>query len=132
MLFNIFVGDMDCGIECTLSKFADGTKLNGAVDTLEAKCKVPHLGWGNLRHRYRLGREWLDSSPGEKYLGVLVDKRLNMSWQCALAAQKADCILGFCIKRSVTSRSREVILPLYSALVRPHLEYRVQFWGSCR
>ena len=54
-----------------------------------------------------------------------------MTRQYVLTAQKANCILG-CIKRSVTSRSREGILPLYSVLMRPHPEYCVQLWSPQR
>jgi len=131
VLFQNFVGDMDSGTECIFSKFADNTKLCGAVDMLEGrdavqrdidrlekwahwnlmKWKLLHLGWGNPKHKYRLGREWIERSPEEKNLGLLVDQKLNVTQKCALTAQKTTRILR-CIKGSLASRSREGILPL--------------------
>ncbi|GAB0183161.1 mitochondrial enolase superfamily member 1 [Grus japonensis] len=94
VLFKIFVSNMVSGTDCSLSKFTNDTKLCGAVDTLEgrdaiqrdldrlerwahvnlmkfnkAKCKVLHMGQGNPKQKYRLGREWIKSSPEEKDLG---------------------------------------------------------------
>jgi len=82
----------------------------------KAKCNVLHLGQGNPRSACKLEEELLESSHAVKDLGILVDEKINVNQQYALVAWIAGGILGS-IRRGVASREREMIVPLYSALM---------------
>jgi len=68
------------------------------------------------------GKELIESSPVEKYLGFLVDEKFGMNQQCNPSVLEANSILG-CIKIRVTSMVRKVVVSRYSALMWSHLQY---------
>ncbi|CAM5149037.1 unnamed protein product [Natator depressus] len=153
ILFNLFITDHSTKRGNVLIKFADDTKLGGIANTEtdqdiiqkylddlvnwsnsnrmkfnNEKCKVMHLGINNKNFCYKLETHHLEVTEEEKDLRVLVDHRMTMSHQCDMAVKKANAVLG-CIRRGISSRDKEVLVPLYKVLVRPHLEYCAQFWS---
>ena len=153
LLFLIYINDLDDGISSDISKFADDTKIGRTIkkgedvimlqedlDTLFewaekwqmefniGKCSVLSVGRNNPSNRYSINGTALKSSDSERDLGVRVNANLRHRQQCTEARNRANRVLGF-ISRSVSNRSAEVILKLYLALVRPHLDYAVQFWS---
>ena len=149
----IYINDLDLGLVSKISKFADDTKMginadsDAAVKQLQEdlrkvgewskkwqmpfnldKCKIMHIGHKNKNEKYELLGKEIESVQQEKDLGVVITNDLKSSNQCIEAVKKAQKLLGY-IKRQFRTRNKETILTLYNALVRPHLEYAVQFWS---
>ena len=153
LLFIMYINDLDIGLVSKISKFADDTKLGVNANCSEAvehlkedlrklgewslkwqmpfnvdKCKVMHIGHKNKNVSYSLLGTEIESSQQEKDLGVIITSDLHPSKQCIEVEKKAQKLIGY-IKRQFNTRKKETILTLYNALVRPHLEYAVQFWA---
>ena len=91
------------------------------------KCQVLQIGNRNKKYQYNMKGQQIKSTSSVKDLGVTVSQNLKFSQQCNEAASKANRMLGF-INRNFTFKSKDIILPLFKSMVRPHLEYAVQFW----
>ena len=153
ILFLIYVNDIDVGLNCKVSKFADDTKiacqatttresekLQSDLDRLNDwankwqmkfnidKCKVLHVGSNNNLLQYSMNGQQLSAVKKEKDLGVLVTDDLKPGQHCSEVVKTANKLVGF-IGRVFENKSEKVILKLYNSLVRPHLEYCVQFWS---
>ena len=153
LLFLIFINDIDDDILSRLLAFADDMKLFNSLKCIDAldninrdlitlqkwadkwllpfnvvKCKVMHCGRTNNGYKYALDGVELESVDEEKDLGVLISKDMKVAAQCHSAALKANRVLGM-IKRTFVSRDTDMLVKLYKALVRPHLEYCIQAWN---
>ena len=156
ILFLIYINDLDDSITSNVLKFADDTKLFRKVNTdgdkqhlqndLDrlvkwsekwqmlfnlGKCKCIHTGHRNLNVNYRMGDTVLGTTVKEKDLGVTISADMKVSEQCGIAASKGNQILGL-IRRNITYKGKKLIIPLYKAIVRPHLEYCIQAWRPYR
>ena len=153
ILFLIYINDLEDDISSKVLKFADDTKVFRRVtnvtdkqDDLDklvewsekrqmlfnfGKCKCIHIGHGNMDEEYKMGDAVLDRTTQEKDLGVTFCADMKVSEQRRIAASKGNQILGL-NRRTITYKEKQLIVPLYKAIVRVHLEYCIQAWRPYR
>ena len=149
----MFINDLEDGVQSTVLKFADDTKLYTEVTKDEggeqlqedldkctewanqwmmefnvSKCKVLHAGRTNRMKEYTMEGKILEKVQEEKDLGVMVDKAMNGNRQVTEAVKKANRALAQ-LRRTITNKEIDTLIPIYKATVRPHLEYCVQAWA---
>ena len=78
-----------------------------------------------------MGDTVLGTTVKEKNLGITISAAMKYSEQCGIAASKGNQIFGL-IRRNITYKETKLIIPLYKAIVRPHLEYGIQEWRPYR
>ena len=145
ILFLVYINDLEEGVTGKIFKFADDTKLFRKVKEIGdkqnlqedidklvkwseklqmlfhfGKCKCLHTGPGNTGMNYEMGGSILSKTAKEKDLGVSMNANMKVSEQCRIAASKGNQILGM-IRRNITYKEKSLIVPLYKAIVRPHL-----------
>ena len=145
ILFLVYINDLEEGVTGKILKFADDTKLfrkvkeigdkqnlQDDIDKLVkwsekwqmlfnfGKCKCLHTGSGNTGMNYEMGGTILSKTVKEKDLGVTMNANMKVSEQCRIAASKGNQVLGM-IRRNITYKEKSLIIPLYKAIVRPHL-----------
>ena len=147
ILFLLYINGLEKGVTGNILKFADATKLftktkeigdkqklQDDIDKLVKwsekwqmlfnfwKCKCLHAGPGNIGVNYEMGGTIVSKTVKEKYLGVTMNANMKVSEQCRIAASRGNQVLGM-IRRIITYKENRLIVPLYKAIVRPHLEY---------
>ena len=154
ILFLIYINDLEDDISSKVLKFADDTKVFRKVTTDKqrlwddldklvkwsekwqmllnfGKCKFIHIGHGNMDEEYKIGDAVLSRTTQGKDLDVTFSADMKVSEQYGIAASKGNQMLGL-IRRTIMYKKKQLIVPLYKAVVRPHLEYCIQAWRPYR
>ncbi|XP_059843914.1 P-selectin glycoprotein ligand 1 isoform X2 [Hypanus sabinus] len=153
LLFVIYINDLDDNVVNWISKFADDTKIGGVVDSEEGfqslqrdldqlekwaekwqmefntdKCEVLHFGRTNQGRTYKVNGRTLRSAVEQRDLGIQIQNSLKVVSQVDRVVKRAFGILAF-INQNIEYKNWNVMVRLYKALVRPNLEYCMQFWS---
>ena len=153
ILYLVYINDLEEGVTGKVLKFAYDTKLFRKVKEIIDNfflqedidklvkwsekwqilfnfwiCKCLHTGPGNTGMNYEMGGTILSKTVKEKDLWVTMNANMKVSEQCRIAASMGNQVLGM-IRRNITYKEKSLIIPLYKAIVRPHLEYCIQAWS---
>jgi len=153
ILFLLYINDLENGVMSWILKFADDTKIFGKANSIEdknllqkdldrliewslewlmmfntKKCKVMHIGSRNNQYTYTMNQQKLEVVNTERDLGIIISKDMKVSKQCEHAYSKASRILGL-LNRTIKFKDEGIMVRLYKALVRPHVEYCASTWS---